>query len=100
MPFGLSSAPEEYQRRMHEVVQDLPGVEVIADDILVYGCGATEQEYMKDHDADLKGPLHTARERNLTLNKKKLRLRLIEVLYMGHLLTSEGCAQTPSKWGQ
>ena len=36
MPFGLSSAPEEYQCRMHEVVQDLPGVEVIADDI--YGC--------------------------------------------------------------
>ena len=70
MPFGLDSAPEEYQHRMHEVVQDLPGVEVIADDILVYGCGATEQEYMKDHDAHLKGPLHTARERNLTLNEK------------------------------
>ena len=70
MPFGLDSAPEEYQRRMHEVVQDLPGVEVIADDILVYGCGATEQEHMKDHDAHLKGSLQTARETNLTLNKK------------------------------
>ena len=39
MPFGISSAPEEFQRRMHVIVQDLPRVEVIADDILVYGCG-------------------------------------------------------------
>ena len=78
---------------MHEVVQDLPGVKVIADDILVYG------EYMKDHDANLKGLLQKARERNLTLNKKKLRLRLIEVLYMGHLLTSEGLRPDPLKVG-
>ena len=26
--------------------QDLSGVAVIADDILVYGCGSTEEEYM------------------------------------------------------
>lgn len=32
MPFGLNSAPEVWQRRMHEIVEDLPGVEVIADD--------------------------------------------------------------------
>ena len=37
MPFGISSAPEEYRRRMHNILQGLPGVEVIADDILVYG---------------------------------------------------------------
>jgi len=35
------------------VSQGLRGVEVIADDILVYGCGATEAEYMQDHDNNL-----------------------------------------------
>ena len=35
MPFGISSAPEEFQRRQHEVLENLNGVDVIADDILV-----------------------------------------------------------------
>ena len=50
MPFGISSAPEEFQRRMHMIVEGLPGVAVIADDILVYGCGP---DYVADHDANL-----------------------------------------------
>ena len=97
MPFGISSAPEEFQRRMHLVVQDLPGVEVIADDILVYGCGSTEQEFMQHHDANLRKLLQRAREQNLKLNKKKVKLRLSEVTYMGHLLTSEGLRPDPIK---
>ena len=46
MPFGISLAPEEFQHRMQAITQDLPGVEVIADDILVYGCGSTKEEYL------------------------------------------------------
>ena len=34
MPQGISSAPEEYQRRQNEALAGLNGVEVIADDIL------------------------------------------------------------------
>ena len=41
MPFGISSAPEEFQRRMHEALEGLPGVCVNADDILIYGKGDT-----------------------------------------------------------
>jgi len=80
---------------MHMVVQDLPGV--IADDILVYGCGSSEEEYMKDHDANLRRLLQRAREQNLKLNKKKLKLRLKEVAYVGHLLTSKGLLPDPMK---
>jgi len=35
MPFGISSAPEEFQRWQHEITEGLQGVYVIADDILV-----------------------------------------------------------------
>ena len=97
MPFGISSAPEEYQRRMHDVVQGLPGVEIIADDILVYGKGSIKEEYIKDHDHNLTKLLERARAVNLKLNKKKLKLRLSEVRYMGHLLTSEGLLPDPEK---
>ena len=76
------------------VVQDLPGVEVIADDILIYGCGSTKEKYMQDHDANLRRLLERAREQNL---KKKVKLRLNKVAYVGHLLTSEGLRPDPMK---
>ena len=72
MSFGISSAPEEFQRRMHATLQGLTGVEVIADDVLVFGCGDTEEEYQRDHDANLQCLLQRAHEKNLTLNKKNL----------------------------
>ena len=97
MPFGVSSAPEEFQRRIHEIWQGLAGVAVIADDILVYGCGDTEEEYIKDHDANLKALLKRARETNLKLDRKKLKLRLSEVVYMGHRLTAKGVQLDPAK---
>ena len=54
MPIGISSAPEEFQRRMHAALQGLQGLEVIADDLLVFGCGETEEDCQKDHDENLK----------------------------------------------
>ena len=50
MPFGISSAPEEFQRRQHEVLKNLNGVDVIADDILVYGRGETYEKALADYD--------------------------------------------------
>ena len=41
MPQGISSAPEEYQRRQNEALSGLNGVEVIADDILCYQRGSS-----------------------------------------------------------
>ena len=97
MPFRISSAPEEFQRRMHEVCQGLDGVAVIADDILVYGCGDTEDEYMNDHDMNLKALLKRARESNLKLKRKNLKLHLSELVYMGHRLTAKGVQPDPAK---
>ena len=91
LPFGLSSSPEEFQRRIQEVLEGLEGVEVIADDILVFGRDVTE------HDRNLRNLLERARERNLKLNKDKVKLRLTEVTYIGHRLTSNGLKPDPKK---
>ena len=53
MLLGNTSAPEEFQWRMHSTLQGLPEVEMIADDILVYRCGTTDKECQKDHDTNL-----------------------------------------------
>ena len=53
MPFGISSAPEIWQRKMHEAIKGLKEVEVIVDDFLVCGFVDTVDEATKDHDQNL-----------------------------------------------
>ena len=97
MPFGISSAPEIWQRKMHEAIEGLQGVEVIADDFLVCGFGDTVDEAVKDHDQNLTVFLQRCRELNLTLNLQKIKLRLPQVPFMGHLLTADGVVTDPNK---
>ena len=97
MPFGISSAPKEFQHCMHTALQGFPRVEVIADDILVYGCGTTDEECQRDHDANLDRLFQRAGDKNLKFNKQKFRLCLPEVTYMGHRLTKEGLSPDTSK---
>ena len=96
-PMGISPAAEEYQRRQIEVLEGLDGVAVIADDILIYGCGETTEDAQGDHDRNLEAVFHRAREVNLKLNKSKLQLCKTAVPYMGHLLTSDGIIPHPNK---
>ena len=97
MPFGISSAPEEFQKRMNDTFGDIKGTAVIADDLLVYGEGDDMETATSDHGKNLRIVLEKARERNLTLNKDKVRLRLTEVSYIGHLLTADGLKPDPKK---
>jgi hypothetical protein len=97
MPQGISCAPEEYQRRQNEIIDDLRGVNVIADDVLCYGCGETMEQAIQDHDVNLRSLLDRARAANLRFNKSKLKLRLTEIAYMGQLLTGDGLKPDPAK---
>lgn len=97
MPFGISSAPEEYQRRMNEALQNLKGVAVIADDILVYGDGLSDEEALINHDKNLEELLLRCQKENIKLNKEKMKIHLSEVTYIGHLLTKDGVRPDPRK---
>ena len=96
LPFGINTAPEEFQRRQHEIIEGLEGVQVIADDFLVYGQGDSYEEAIIDHDRNLRRFLDRAQEVNLKLNKHKMKLRLTEVKYIGHILSSEGLKPDPA----
>ena len=43
LPFGLSSAPDVFQKVMSEMFEDNEGEEVVVDDILVWG--TTEEQH-------------------------------------------------------
>ena len=69
---------------MEELFGDIEGCDVIVDDLLVWARNDEE------HDQYLIRVLDRAREVQLKLNKKKCRIRVKEVSYMGHTLTSKG----------
>ena len=91
------TAPEEYQRRIHESLQGLKGIEDIVDDILCVGEGDTYESAVKDHERNLIALLERCREKNIKLNSKKLQLRKQEVPYISHVLTPDGLKPDPSK---
>ena len=62
LPFGITSAPEHFQRRMQEIVGDIEGVVCLIDDILVHGCAQEE------HDERLLRVLCRLQKEGLTLN--------------------------------
>ena len=97
VPFGISSAPEVWQQKIHEIVEGLSGVEVIADDSLICGFGATKEQATANHDSNLHSFLDRARVRGLKLNPEKVKLRLNSVPFIGHLLTDKGLAPDPLK---
>lgn len=97
MPMGISPAPEVFQHRLTQALDGLPGVRIIADDILIIGEGENQEMAVRDHDEKLKKLLERCETCNIKLNFDKLRLKQKEVPYIGHRLTSEGLKIDPEK---
>ena len=91
MPQGLSISPEIYQAKQMEALENLKGIEIIADDILIHG------ETFEDHYENLRAFFQRCKERHLRLNKKKLRICVPSAKYMGHILTRDGVQPDPEK---
>ena len=97
MPFGISSAPEVFQRSMHQLIEDLDGIEVIADDFMIYGRGKTDEEAVADHDDKLHAFLKRCEDRNVVLCEEKFKLRQSELPFIGHVVTADGLKPCPVK---
>ena len=76
MTFRISSAHEEFQRRINNTFENLKRTAIIADDLLVFGEDGDIESATKD---DWKILYKGARERNFKLNKEKVKLRMTEV---------------------
>ena len=97
MPFGVSSAPEVFQRRMHELIEGLSGTEVVADDFIVASFGDTLEEAFRDHNKNLVAFLQRCSARGVKLAVEKLQLCLEEVPLIGHYATKSGLKIHPEK---
>ena len=74
-PFGVSSAPEGFQRHFHDFIRDMKGVLNIADDIIVIGWGDSIEQAALDHDKTVLELLRRLTSHNLKLNPDKIRFK-------------------------
>ncbi|KAK7102592.1 hypothetical protein V1264_020788 [Littorina saxatilis] len=81
---GINAASEIYQHEIQRVVQGIPGVANLSDDIIIHAPDA------KQHDERLRQALQRLQDAGLTLNVDKCKLRKSEIDFMGHKLTSKG----------
>ena len=89
--FGITSAPEKYQKIVKDVLIGCKGVANIADDLIIHGCG------IQEHDENLLAVLQRLRECGLTLNEKKCQFRLPKLTFFGHELSSNGISPCEEK---
>ena len=91
LPFGITSAPEIFQREMCLLLREHKGTVVVMDDILVYG---KDQE---EHDKNLSAVLQTISDSGLKLNRDKCQFSKGELHYFGHIISRDGIRPDPSK---
>ncbi|XP_061128337.1 uncharacterized protein K02A2.6-like [Syngnathus typhle] len=84
LPFGIKSASEVFQQKNCETFGDIPGVYVIADDMIK--AASSEQE----HDEILQKVMERAKSANVKFNKEKIQFKVNTVKYMGHIITAAG----------
>lgn len=91
LPFGISSAPEIFQRKMVETLEGLQGVAVYMDDIIVHGRNMTE------HDVRLQKVMERLEAAGLKLNTDKCVLRKGELHFLGQVINRDGVQPDPEK---
>ena len=91
LPFGIKSSSEVFQRTVSQILENLDGCEVIADDILIWGKDTHE------HNERLCAVLKRIREANMRLNKAKCKIGLTEVAYVGHVFGPDGLKPSEEK---
>jgi len=97
LPFGISSAPEEFQLRLNTALEGLDGTFCIADDKLIYGEGDTYEEAEKNHDQRFTAFMDRCRQKTIKLNPDKLQFKLREIKFMGNIVTDTGIRADPDK---
>ena len=89
--FGNNAAAEIFQHTLQTVLQGLPGVRNLADDIIVFGHTRSE------HDQALSSCLTRLSENGLTLNAAKCKLLTTSLSFFGQVFSAEGTKPDPAR---
>ena len=91
LPFGISSAPEHFQRRMSEILEGQEWVLCHMDDVLIFG------QNQEEHDSRLHSALQHIQAAGVTLNPDKCEFNKQCLTFLGHVIDEHGVSAGPSK---
>ena len=91
LPFGISCAPEHFQKVMSRILEGLDGVVCQMDDVLVFG------HTQEGHDHHLQDTLSCIAAAGLTLNKEKCVFSKPTMKFLGHIISKNGISPDPDK---
>ena len=91
LPYGSYSASEVFRREITSIISDVPGSANSQDDIIVWGRTLAEHNersnkmFLKIHKSGLK------------VNRKKYQIGVKSIVFLGHIVSSEGVKVNPAK---
>ena len=91
LPFGITSAPEHFQKRIGAILEGLEGVLCLMDDVLVFSRTKAE------HDKKLFAVLQRFQNAGITLNTDKCEFWHDKLTFLGHIVSKEGISPDPAK---
>lgn len=89
--FGISCAPEKFQKIMDHILVECDGSMAYLDDVIVWG------KDLEEHDHRLNKVLETFKRYNVLLNESKCSFRQSNIIFMGHKISKEGIFPLESK---
>ena len=84
LPFGVNAASEIHQHEIQKIIQGIPAVANISDDIIIHS------ENVEEHEKPLRQVLERIESTGLTLNEEKCLICKPELTFAGHHLSSKG----------
>ena len=90
LQFGISSAPEFFQKQMSAILDGLPGVLCHLNDILVFGKDSQE------HNVHLEVVLERICAAGITLNRQKCEFGKTTLTFLGHVINQHGISENSS----
>ena len=91
LPFGISSAPELFQRQINQILEGLEGMVCHMDDVLVHRTNKIK------HDARLNAVLKRLQTAGVMLNSDECEFSKERVKFLGYVIDREGIQADPEK---
>ncbi|XP_061191727.1 uncharacterized protein K02A2.6-like [Saccostrea echinata] len=91
LQFGVAAAPSIWQRAMDQVLQGIPFISCVLDDMII--SGKTNEEHL----ANLDAVLEQLEKFDLRANLEKCDFFKAQVSYCGHMISEEGLKKSPDK---
>ena len=94
---GATPSASICHETLRRALQGITNALNIYDNIIVWGCGSTDEEVQKSHDTALRTVFEMFRHNKLTINRKKCIFNATTTKFFGFIFSADGISPDPEK---